>query len=75
MWPAVAVLHAVGRFSIASHANDEFRETRKSAKQYANSKLPVLTYRRPGFPRVAKLTAASARKSPLFLRRSFICKA
>jgi hypothetical protein len=55
-------MHAVGRFSIASHANNEFRETRKNAKQYANSKLPVLTYGRSGFPCVVKLTPDSAGK-------------
>ena len=52
---ALAVMHAVGRFSVASHANNEFCETRNPAKQYANSKLPVLTYGRSGFACVAKL--------------------
>jgi transcriptional regulator with AAA-type ATPase domain len=47
---AVALMHAVRRFSIASRANNEFRETRNPAKQYANSKLPVLSYGRSGFP-------------------------
>ena len=68
----IAVTHAVGRFSVASHTNNEFHATRKPAMQDANSKLSVLTCGRSGFPCVVKLTPASAGKSPLFLQLSFV---